>query len=176
MTHGQPPEFAVDAVETREGLAVWYNVPDESLAARRAWADEMTAASDSLPQNTYVRVTLLSAGKAKGEGKPKGESGETDGSEVDQGKPIIVRITDKAVHHQGALIDVDKDAARALGMVKAGEARVRVETLRLKNASTQKPVDKKTDPVAPKASEITDQPTTDEKTEKAAAKAKTGQE
>lgn len=162
-TQGQPPKFAVNAVETREGTAIWYDVPDQSLAARRAWTDEMTAASDQLPQNTYVRVTRLAPGKTAAEATPEGGY-----------KPVVVRVTDNGIHRKGVLIEVDRDAARLLGMVKAGETHVRVEVLALKNATADKPVEKKDDPVAPKASTITDKPVADAKDEKDAAQAKNG--
>ena len=151
------PDFAVQPVRTEEGTAEWYDVPDQSLAARRAWPEEMTAASDTLPQNTYVRVTPLSPEKGSGDGKP-----------------VVVRITDNGVHKQGVLIDVDRDAARALGIVKAGEARVRVEILALRNATTDKPVEQKDSLVAPKVSELTATPAVSEQSEKDAAKAKAG--
>ena len=109
----------------------------------------MTAASDTLPQNDYVRVRRL------------------DG----KGEPIVVRITDFGVHKKNALIDLSHAAAEALGIIKSGETRVRVETLALKNVSTDKPIDKKDEPVAPK---ITDTPAVSQQAEKDAAHAKTG--
>ena len=151
------PDFAVEPVRTEEGIAEWYDVPENSLAARRAWADELTAASDTLPQNTYARVTPFQSEKGTGDGKP-----------------VVVRITDNGVHKKGVLIDVDRDAARALGIVKAGEAKVRVEILALRNATADKSVDKKGAPVAPKASQITATPAVSEQTEKDAAQVKSG--
>ena len=149
------PNFAVQPVRTEEGTAEWYDVPDDSLAARRAWPEEMTAASDTLPQNTYVRVTPLAPEKGSGDGKP-----------------VVVRVTDNGVHKKGVLIDVDRDAARTLGIVKAGEARVRIEILALQNATVDKPVDQKDAPVASKASDLTGTPTASEQSEKDAAQAK----
>ena len=143
------PDFAVDAVATQEGDAIWYDVPDQSLPQRKAWTQEMTAASDTLPQNSYVRVRRL------------------DG----QGEPVVVRITDSGVHRKGTLVDVSHAAAEALGIVKSGTTRVRVETLTLKNASADKPVEKKDKPAAPK---ITGTPAVSEQVEKDAAAAKTG--
>ena len=143
------PDFAVDAVAAREGVARWYDVPDQSLAQRRAWPQEMTAASDVLPQNSYVRVRRL------------------DG----KGAPIVVRITDHGVHDRETLVDVSRVAAEALGMVKSGTARVRVETLALKNASADKPVEKRDAPAAPK---LTNTPAVNQQAEKDAADAKTG--
>ena len=148
------PDFEVQPVSSSEGEAKWYDVPEKSLAQRRAWPGELTAASDRLPKNTYVRVRRID-----GKGDPD--------------KTVVVRITDDGVESKATLIDLDREAAAELGMVKAGEVRVRVEVLALKNASTDKPVEKKDDaPIAPKASELTDQPTASEKQEKAAASAK----
>ena len=116
------PDFQVDAVATQEGMAVWYDVPEQSLPERRAWSGELTAASDTLPLDTYARVR------------------RTGGGEHD-GKTVVVRITDKGIHRPGTLIDVSREAAEALGMVSKGEVRVQVETLALKNADADKPVE-----------------------------------
>ena len=151
------PDFAVQPARTQEGLAEWYDVPDQSLAARRAWPGEMTAASDTLPQDAYVRVTPLSPERGSGDGKP-----------------VVVRITDRGVHKRDVLVDVDRDAARALGIVKAGEAKVRVEVLALKNADADKPVEPRDAPAVPKASALTATPAVSEQAEKNAAKAKAG--
>lgn len=150
------PDFEVKPASVEEGEAKWYDVPDDSLAQRRAWPGELTAASDRLAKNTYVRVRRIDA-------------------KADPDKTVVVRITDDGVQDRATLIDLDRDAAETLGMVKAGQVRVRVETLALKNATTDKPVEKKNDaPVAPKASELTDKPTASKEQEKDAAKAKAG--
>lgn len=148
------PDFEVKPVSTSEGDAKWYDVPDNSLPQRRAWPGEMTAASDRLPQDAYVRVRRIDA------------KGDPD-------KTVVVRITDNGVHDKNTVIDLDREAAEALGMIKAGQVRVRVEVLALKNASTDKPVEKKdAPPVAPKTSDLTNQPAASEKQEKDAAAAK----
>ncbi len=110
------PDFEVKAVSTKEGEAVWYDVPAASLAQRRAWPEEMTAASDTLAPNTYVRVL-----------RPA------------NGKTVIVRITDHGIHRRGTLIDVDRAAGEALDMIKAGTAHVKIEVLALKNADAKGP-------------------------------------
>ena len=58
-----------------EGDAVWYDVPANSLAKRRAGKDELTAAHNRLPLGTMVRVTHLG-----------------------NGKNVIVRITDRGIN------------------------------------------------------------------------------
>ena len=143
-----PPDFAVDAVSSRDGEATWYEVPEGSLPERRAWPGEMTAASDILPLNSYARVRSLE------EGGPA--------------KNVIVRITDTGVHRKGTLVDLDKPAAEALGFVKTGRVRVRVELLALKNATADKPVPPRNAPEQPKL----DQPAATREDEKEAARAK----
>jgi rare lipoprotein A len=90
----------------REGNAVWYVVPDGSLAKRRAGRDEFTAAHNHLPLGTMVRVTHLANGKS-----------------------VIVRITDRGITKRDAIIDLCKEAAEQLGMVREGMAHVRMEEL-----------------------------------------------
>jgi rare lipoprotein A len=90
----------------REGYAVWYVVPADSLAKRRAGKDDLTAAHNHLRLGTMVRVTHLANGHS-----------------------VIVRITDRGISKKGATIDVCKEAAEKLGMISEGMARVRMDEL-----------------------------------------------
>jgi rare lipoprotein A len=90
----------------REGYAVWYVVPVDSLANRRAAKGEFTAAHNHLPLGSMVRVTHLANGKS-----------------------VIVRITDRGITKRGASIDLCKPAAEELGIISEGMARVRMEEL-----------------------------------------------
>jgi len=90
----------------REGYAVWYVVPVDSLANRRAEKDEFTAAHNQLPFGSMVRVTHLKNGNS-----------------------VIVRITDRGITKRGASIDLCKPAAEKLGIISEGMARVRIEEL-----------------------------------------------
>jgi rare lipoprotein A len=103
MVNTRTPEPAKRKIE---GVAVWYNVPPNSLAKRRAGKDELTAAHNRLPLGTLVRVTHLA-----------------------NGKNVVVRITDRGITKRGALIDLCKEAAEELDMVREGSARVRLEIL-----------------------------------------------
>lgn len=94
------------AVKTIEGNAVWYKVPPNSLAKRRAGKDELTAAHNRLPLGTRVRVTHLKNGKS-----------------------VVVRITDRGITSRRVLIDLCKEAAEKLDMVGEGSARVSLEIL-----------------------------------------------
>ena len=89
-----------------EGNAAWYKVPLNSLAKRRAGKDELTAAHNRLPLGTLVSVTHLA-----------------------NGKKVIVRITDRGITDRRVLIDLCKEAAEKLGMIREGSARVRLEIL-----------------------------------------------
>ena len=89
-----------------EGVAMWYSVPPQSLAKRRAGKDELTAAHNRLPLGTKVRVTHLGNRKS-----------------------VVVRITDRGITGHHALIDLCKEAAEKLDMVREGSARVRLEVL-----------------------------------------------
>jgi rare lipoprotein A len=89
-----------------EGIAVWYSVPPKSLAKRRAGKDELTAAHNRLPLGTKVRVTHLG-----------------------NGREVVVRITDRGITKRRVVIDLCKEAAEKLDMVREGSARVRLEVL-----------------------------------------------
>lgn len=103
MVNSKPPEPAKPKIE---GVATWYTVPKKSLAKRRARTDELTAAHNGLPLGTRVRVTHLV-----------------------NGKNVVVRITDRGVYKRGTIIDLCKEAAEKLDMVREGSARVRLEIL-----------------------------------------------
>jgi rare lipoprotein A len=89
-----------------EGIAVWYKVPPKSLAKRRGGKDELTAAHNSLPLGTKVRVTHLGNGKS-----------------------VVVRVTDRGISDRHAIIDLCKEAAEKLDMLREGSARVRLDVL-----------------------------------------------
>jgi rare lipoprotein A len=82
------------------------------LAGRRTASGEvfrpdgMTAAHRSLPFGSRVKVTNHSNGKA-----------------------VVLRITDRGPFVRGRIIDVSHGAARALGFVGQGTARVTIERL-----------------------------------------------
>lgn len=100
-----PSAKRADKRKSWKGDAVWYDVPADSLAKRRAGKDELTAAHNRLPLGTKVRVTHLANGKS-----------------------VIVRITDRGITNR-ANIDLCKEAAATLGMISEGRARVRMELL-----------------------------------------------
>jgi rare lipoprotein A (peptidoglycan hydrolase) len=94
------------SARTSEVYAVWYDVPRESLARRRAGKAELTAAHNRLPIGTLVRVTNMKNDKS-----------------------VVVRITDRGITNKRAKIDICKEAAIEIGMLRDGIAHVRIEVL-----------------------------------------------
>jgi rare lipoprotein A len=92
------------------GVASYYG---NELAGNRTASGErfnplgMTAAHRSLPLGTKLRVTNLS-----------------------NGEDVVVRVNDRGPFAKSRLIDLSLGAAREIGMVRTGTARVTVEILR----------------------------------------------
>jgi rare lipoprotein A (peptidoglycan hydrolase) len=102
------PSHRQTSIRATEVYAVWYDVPRASLARRRAGEAELTAAHNRLPIGALVRVT-----------NPKND------------KSVVVRITDRGITNRRAKIDICKEAAQEIGMLRDGIARVRLEVLDL---------------------------------------------
>lgn len=68
--------------------------------------DELSAAHRTLPFGTRVRLTNLK-----------------------NGRTVVVTITDRGPFRRGRIVDVSRRAARELGFLRAGVARVRLEVL-----------------------------------------------
>ena len=96
--------------EIGRGVASYYG---HELAGNRTASGErfdpngLTAAHRSLPLGTKLRVTNLS-----------------------NGEDVIVRVNDRGPFAKSRLIDLSLGAARDIGMVRTGTARVTVEILR----------------------------------------------
>ena len=106
------PTFAsarVKAGHTQEGMASYYH---DRFQGRRTASGEryrkgvLSAAHKTLPLGTKVRVTKLSTGKS-----------------------VIVKINDRGPYAKGRVIDLSRRAARNLGIIKRGVAKVEVEVL-----------------------------------------------
>jgi rare lipoprotein A len=91
------------------GMASFYGAAHEgqrTASGSRYHPDRLTAAHRTLPFGSRARVTNL-----------------------DNGRSVIVTITDRGPFRKGRIIDLSKRAARRLGFVRQGTARVRVEPL-----------------------------------------------
>jgi rare lipoprotein A (peptidoglycan hydrolase) len=91
------------------GKASWYGPKfhgKQTASGERFDRKGLTAAHRDLPFGTRVRVTNTRNGQA-----------------------IVVRINDRGPYSRGRIIDLSEGAARKIGMMRAGTARVLVEVL-----------------------------------------------
>jgi rare lipoprotein A len=105
LTPWQPPKLSSKPKREFLATATWYKVPRDSIPALRAYPGELTAAHDTLPLGSYVRVTDLRSKKA-----------------------VVVRITDRGVGRR-SVIDLCERAAAEIGLIGRGVARVRLSVL-----------------------------------------------
>ena len=75
----------------------------------------MTAAHKELPLNSVVKVTRVATGQS-----------------------IMVRINDRGPFHDNRIIDLSYGAAKKLGIVNKGSAKVKVELIKNNNAKGKK--------------------------------------
>jgi peptidoglycan lytic transglycosylase len=97
-------------VQTLVGLASYYGPgfhgrPTASGEVFNMY--ELVAAHRTLPLGTVARVTNLRNGRS-----------------------VVVRINDRGPYIRGRILDLSKEAARALAFVRDGTARVRIEILK----------------------------------------------
>jgi rare lipoprotein A len=78
----------------------------KTASGERFNQEALTAAHKTLPLGTQVRVTNLRNGES-----------------------VDVKINDRGPYHKGRVIDLSKGAARELGMLGAGTAKVKVELI-----------------------------------------------
>lgn len=95
--------------KTETGLASYY--ADKFNGRRTAsgevfYQDSLTAAHKTLPFGSKIRVTNLVNGKS-----------------------VVVRVNDRGMKGTKRIVDLSKAAAREIGIIAAGIAKVRVEVL-----------------------------------------------
>jgi rare lipoprotein A len=91
------------------GTASWYGPEFQggrTASGERFDQQAFTAAHPTLPLGTRARITNL-----------------------ENGRSVVVRINDRGPKTRGRVLDVSYAAARALGMLRRGTARVRIEAL-----------------------------------------------
>lgn len=92
------------------GLASWYGKPYHgrtTASGERYDMNELTAAHRTLPFGTVVEVRNL-----------------------ENGREVRVRITDRGPFVDGRIIDLSRAAARKIAMIDAGVVRVRIVAVR----------------------------------------------
>lgn len=100
---------SVSLVPVEKGIASYYSSDFEGqlTSSGDIFSNKaMTAASNTLPLGTVVKVTNLR-----------------------NRKWVLVRINDRMNKHNKRTIDLTRSAARSLGMVRRGTARVKVEAI-----------------------------------------------
>jgi rare lipoprotein A (peptidoglycan hydrolase) len=112
VTNHESPYFVVTPV-VHVGAASWYG---PGFSGRKTASGEVfdetkfTAAHKTMPLGTRARVTHLGNGKS-----------------------VEVVINDRGPHTDGRMIDLSKAAAKALGMIDNGIAKVRIELMRCRD-------------------------------------------
>lgn len=103
------PEAALAHTKLGVGIASWYGPGFHGRSTangERFDMHGMTAAHKTLPFNTTVRVT-----------------------NVRNGRSVVVRINDRGPFIKSRTIDLSHGAAKALGMINAGTAKVELEII-----------------------------------------------
>ena len=93
----------LSAARAETGHAAYYH-GGRTASGEVSGPNGFTAARRTLPFGTKVRVT-----------------------NIRNGRSVIVRINDRGPYGRGRIIDVSHAAARELGMISSGTARVRVD-------------------------------------------------
>ena len=96
--------------QTQRGKASYYSkraTGARTSSGERLHHDSLTCAHRTYPFGTLLRVT-----------------------NENNGKEVIVRVTDRGPHGRGRIIDLSDGAARQLGILSQGVAVVRVERVR----------------------------------------------
>lgn len=88
---------------TQTGLASFYSAGGKTASGRKHSPGEFYGAHRSLAFGSRVRVTHLASGKE-----------------------VVVTITDRGPFRRGRIIDISREAAKALGITKLGVAKVQI--------------------------------------------------
>jgi peptidoglycan lytic transglycosylase len=123
-----PPSPAAPARigATETGLASWYGLPYDGRPAASGeiyHMDQLTAAHRTLPFQTWVEVT-----------------------DLDNQKRVNVRIIDRGPFVDGRVIDLSQAAAREIGMLGPGIARVRLKVIAPPRSATRNDPPEESDP------------------------------
>ncbi len=114
------PASAARVSSTEVGLASWYGYPYHGRVAANGEVydmEKMTAAHRTLPFGTWVRVTNMQ-----------------------NGKTVEVRITDRGPFIAGRVIDLSRAAARDIELIGPGVAQVRIDLIASRSAPAMLPL------------------------------------
>lgn len=115
--HAPPPVAALPSPGwTQSGIASWYGNPYHGRATSSGEIydmNDLTAAHRTLPFGALVRVTNLS-----------------------NNRRVEVRVNDRGPFIDGRVIDLSREAARRIELIRPGTARVRIDLLSYKESLT----------------------------------------
>ena len=97
---------ASDIKTASQGVASFYTEGAKTASGEKFNTLEMTAAHPTLPFGTKLRVT-----------------------NVTNGQSVTVRVNDRGPYVPGRVVDVSYSAARTLGMVGGGVAKVKLDVV-----------------------------------------------
>jgi rare lipoprotein A len=109
--HGHASDFTYSEI----GAASWYGSKHhgkQTASGERFNMNDYTAAHRSLPIGTIVRVL-----------NPR------------NGREVLVRVNDRGPFDKKRIIDLSRAAARVIGLVRVGVAKVKVEVISMPEAS-----------------------------------------
>lgn len=109
LANAQGRSVSLQKHSTQVGMASYYSnsFNGQITSTGEVFSNQdLTAASNTLPLNTYVKVTNLR-----------------------NHKWVVVRINDRMYKHNKRAVDLTRYAAKKLGMVSHGIARVKVEVI-----------------------------------------------
>ena len=95
------------------GVASFYTEDEWTASGERFNTRAMTAAHQTLPFGTKLRVT-----------------------NVANGRSVVVRINDRGPYVPGRVVDLSESAAESLGMVERGIVKVKLDVVQKQNGST----------------------------------------
>jgi peptidoglycan lytic transglycosylase len=104
----QAEPLATAKVHSEIGRASWYDLKGKTASGEMMNPNGFTAAHRSLPLGTEVLVENM-------------ENGQT----------AHVRVNDRGPYAKGRILDLSREAADELGIVRKGEATVRIQPLKL---------------------------------------------
>lgn len=113
--------FSINASAQQHGKASFYSNRahgHRTSDGSRYHKDSLTCAHRTLPFGTLLKVT-----------------------NKNNGKEVVVRVTDRGPHAAGRVVDLSMAAARKLGMVNQGIAAVKVEAIGFDNKNDRKDYD-----------------------------------
>lgn len=99
--------FKIGKSGVEEGIASWYEENGLTASGEPYRKDELTAAHRTLPFGTVVKVINL-----------------------ENGRSVIVRINDRGPFVRGRIIDLSYAAAKELGIIEKGLAKVRIKVIK----------------------------------------------